>query len=580
MSTPADGQTPAISRRNSEINLTDQTNLLPRKKIIVVFLSLSLCVLAAALDSVIVSVTLPTITAAFQAGKVVSWVPSAYLLTSTGFQPMYGRFSDIFGRKAALCASLTIFMIGNLIAGFSKSIKQMIVARGIAGAGGGGIISMMQIIVSDIVTLRERGKYQGFIGVVVAFGYTVGPLIGGALSQKVGWAWCFWITIPPSLIATIGVIIILPLKPVEGDIKKKLLAVDYLGSLLTLAGCALIILPLIWGGVTFPWKSAIILGPLVSGFVVVVLFCLWEWKGARLPIVPMYIFKQVTVCGVYIAMFINGYIFFSTIYYLPQYFQVVLRYTPLHSGTFLIPILVSQMVANWGSGMTISRTGHYRTIIYSGFAVWAIGCGCISTITPSSSQAVMVVFMLLVGLGAGQTLQTTTVAAQASVPRKDMAVVTAFRNFIRLLGGTLSLSVGSATLNNSLNVAMKSLGLSSSIISSVVDDPAVLSNPSSVGLSVEDAAYVLRNGYTKGFRTVFLVHASLATLATITSILMIKHKDLTRGDEERLKQEAIQYAKDQKSAHAAKKLRSGTTTPKEEVDIEMGDVPKKENEVV
>jgi hypothetical protein len=145
-----------VSTTKYEMQLTDQTNLLPHKTVIMVFFGLSLCVLVSALDSTIVATTIPTISSAFNAGSVVSWVPSAYLLTSTSFQPLYGRFSDIFGRKSALALSMTIFMVGNLIAGFSKSIVEMIVARGIAGAGGGGIVSLMQIIISDIVSLRER----------------------------------------------------------------------------------------------------------------------------------------------------------------------------------------------------------------------------------------------------------------------------------------------------------------------------------------------------------------------------------------------------------------------------------------
>jgi len=140
----------------TQVQLTDQTNLLPFKKIVAVFLGLGICVLVTALDSVIVATALPTISSAFNAGSVISWVPSAYMLTSTCFQPLYGRFSDIFGRKSAMTLAMTLYMIGNLIAGFSKNIIQMIVARGIAGAGGGGIVSLMQIIVSDIVTLRDR----------------------------------------------------------------------------------------------------------------------------------------------------------------------------------------------------------------------------------------------------------------------------------------------------------------------------------------------------------------------------------------------------------------------------------------
>ncbi|KAJ7154928.1 MFS general substrate transporter [Mycena crocata] len=519
-------------RGKTTVQLTDQTNRLPFKKLLPIFLGLAACAALASLDSVIVATALPTISSAFNAGAVVSWVPSAYLLTSTCFQPLYGRFSDIFGRKSAMALAMSTFMLGNLLSGFSKTIIQLIVFRGIAGAGGGGVQSMMQIIVSDIVTLRERGKYQGIIGGVIGVGYAIGPPIGGALAQRVGWEWCMWITIPLSFVATGVVIFVLPLKPVHGNIRSKLLAVDYIGSLLTLGGCTLFILPLIWGGVTFSWKSSIVLAPLISSAAVVAIFCLWEWKGARLPIVPMYIFKHSTVTGVFIAMFINGFVFFSTLYYLPQFFQVALGFDSLHSGLFLVPFLVVQSIASWIAGMLVSRTGHYRTIIHLGFAIWSIACGCISTVRPGTSKAVLAIFMVLAGTGSGQTMQTTTIAVQASVSRRDMSVVTAMRNFIRLLGGTLSLAVASTLVNNKLRSAMESLHFPESSIGRIIDDPALLHTPAAIGISQDAATDVLLNGFTQGFRALFIMNAALTVFATLVSVVLIKHKELAGAREE------------------------------------------------
>ncbi|KAJ7865019.1 MFS general substrate transporter [Mycena olivaceomarginata] len=515
----------------SELN---QTNRLPFKKLLPIFAGLALCVVVSSLDSVIVATVIPTISAAFNAGSVVSWVPSAYLLTSTCFLPLYGRFSDIFGRKSALLIAMSFFMVGNLLAGFSKTIIQVIVFRGLAGAGGGGLVSMSQIVISDIVSLRERGKYQGIISGVIAIGYCLGPVIGGAFAQKLEWEWCFWVTIPVSFLATCVVAFILPLKPVQGEIRSKLFAVDYVGTLLTLVGCTLFILPLIWGGVTFPWTSPLVLAPLLSAFVVVAIFCFWEWKGARLPIVPMYIFKHSTVTGVFIGMFISdGFVFFSTLYYLPQFFQVALGYDPLHAGLFLIPFLVTQVFSSWGCGMLVSHTGHYRVIthmiINSGFAVWSIACGLISTIRPRSSKPLLVVYMILAGVGAGQ-VQTSTVAVQASVPRRDMAVVTAMRNFIRLLGGSLSLAVAATLLNNDLRTAMAALNLPPSQISQIIDDPRV---------STDIARDILDGGYAKGFSSPFIMNAALTVFATLVSVVMIKHKELSRDDDEMLRQKAI-----------------------------------------
>ncbi|KAJ7183008.1 MFS general substrate transporter [Mycena crocata] len=555
--------TPRSTKTHATVELTDQTNRLPFKKLLPIFLCLALCIMVSSLDSVIVATAIPTISSAFNAGSIVSWVPSAYLLTSTCFQPLYGRFSDIFGRKSALCLAMSIFMVGNLIAGFSKTIIQLIVFRGFAGAGGGGLISLAQIVISDIVSLRERGKYQGLVGGVVAIGYAVGPILGGALAQTVGWRWCFWVTIPISFFATCVVVFVLPLKPVAGELRSKLRAVDYLGTLLALVGCTLLMLPLVWGGVIFPWLSWVVLAPLISDVLVISIFCVWEWKGALLPIVPMHIFAHLTVTGVFLSMFVNGFVFFSTLYYLPQFFQVALGYDPLHAGLFLLPVLITQVIANSLSGFLVSRTGHYRTIIYLGFTIWSIACGLISTASPGLPKPVLVVYMILAGIGAGQTLQTSTVAAQASVASQDMSVVTAMRSFIRLLGGTLALPVASTLLNNKLRSAMTALGISSADIGKIIDKPLLLRSPAEIGLSQAAATDILYHGYIKGFSALFIMNAALGVFATLVSVTMIKHKDLSRGEDEGLDQKAIREGLEKKMSQrrTASLEGSGAVTP-------------------
>ncbi|KAG6377721.1 MFS general substrate transporter [Boletus reticuloceps] len=529
---------------DTPLQLTDQTNFLPFRKLLPIFASLALCCVISAFDSATVATIMPTISEAFNAGSVAAWVPSAYMLTSTSFQPLYGRFSDIFGRKSALCTAMAVYMLGSLAAGFSKSIVQLIIFRGIAGAGGGSIQSMSQIIVGDIVSLRDRGKYQGFISMAMGLGYALGPPIGGALAQSVSWRWCFWVILPVSLCAVCVVFFLLPLKPVQGNVKEKLMAVDYLGTLLTIFGSVLILLPLNWGGVTFPWNSAIVLETLCLGVIFIFLFCLWECKCARLPIIPMHIFSYMTVVGVYIVMFINGFVFFSSLYYLPQFFQVALGYSPIQSGAFLLPALISQQAANWATGLIVIKTGRYRTSIYAGFITWAISCGCLSTVRASTSKGVIVVFMILSGVGSGQTLQTTLIAAQASVPRRDMSVVTAVQNFIKLLGGTFAQAVGFSIINNSLRSDLSSFSLSPSTITAIIDKPEILgpNTPTStlaqLGLTHSITSDVLSHGYAAGFQWVFILNASLAAVAAIVSFFMIKHHELSRGDEDQLKVEA------------------------------------------
>ncbi|KAJ3890263.1 major facilitator superfamily domain-containing protein [Lentinula edodes] len=560
-----------------EPQLTDQTRLLPPRQIIIVLFALSLCNLVTTLDQVIVSASLSTVASAFNAGSVSAWIPAAYLMTSTAFQPLYGRLSDIFGRKAAIILAMGIYIFGNLIAGFSKSMIQIIVFRAIAGAGDGGATSMVQIVVSDIVSLRDRGKFIGYAGAVTAAGYTVGPIIGGALAQHVSWRWAFWITLPVALFASIAILFLLPLKPVQGDMRSKLLMIDYVGVFLTLAACTMIMLPLVWGGVTFPWNSAVVLGPLIAGIVAVGMFCLWESKAARLPLVPMYIFRHMTVVGVYICMFVNGFVYFSMLFYLPQFFQVILGYSPTRSGTFIIPFLVPGIFSGIGAGLWVSRTGKYRFMIYLGFGTFAIACGCITMFTAQTSRVVMVVLMVIAGLGVGATMQTTTVAAQASVERKDMAVVSAVRNaciFLRMLGGALALPSSAALLNNALRASMEPFPLSSDTISSIINNPSLLKQSSYLaqfGISTSQADYILVKGYNKGFKNIFILNAALTTLAFVASVVLIGHKELLRGDEEQLKKEAKEALRERAGENSVgivedQSLKMGAQSE----DIEMG----------
>ncbi|KAF9058682.1 MFS general substrate transporter [Rhodocollybia butyracea] len=528
--------------------LTDQTNLLPHRQIRIVMFALSLCNLVTTLDQVVVSAALSTVASAFNAGSVSAWIPAAYLMTSTAFQPLYGRLSDIFGRKAAIALAMGIYIVGNLIAGFSRSIIQLIVFRAIAGIGDGGATSMVQIVISDVVSLRDRYEF----GSQLIWMFDSGPIIGGSLAQHVSWRWTFWITLPISFFAAVGVVFLLPLKPVHGNMRSKLLMIDYIGVALTLAACTMIMLPLIWGGTTFPWDSAVVLGPLCAGVVCVGIFCIWEIKGARLPLIPS------TLSAIF------GFVFFSMLFYLPQFFQVILGFSPTRSGIFIIPFVLGQVFAAVGSGLWVSRTGKYRFVVYSGFALFSIACGCISIFNAQTSQGVMIVLMLLAGLGGGSTLQTTTVAAQASVERKDMAVVSAVRNFLRSLGGALALPSSAALLNNALRASMSSLSLSSNTITAIINDPSVLRNsPPPLGISPLQAQIIMSTGYNKGFKDVFYLNAALATLAFVSSVVLIKHKELLRGDEERLKMEA------KEALRAKARVDTVDAKPADAADIEM-----------
>ncbi|KAJ3331665.1 hypothetical protein HDU93_009575, partial [Gonapodya sp. JEL0774] len=280
-------------------NLQDQTVRLPFKQLITVFVGCSLAIMLSFLDQTsgfpdttsVVSTALPRISTDLNAADEASWVGTAYLLTSTAFQTLWGRFSDIWGRKICLLVSLVIFLIGNILCGFAHSISQLVVFRALAGVGGGGILTLVMVVISDVVSLRDRGKYQGLIGVNIAISSVLGPYLGGLFADtpSIGWRWCFYIAAPIGVVAFLMIYFLLPLKPVTGSFKAKMLQVDYIGTVLILVSTLLLLLPMNWGGTTYSWSSPIIVvmfclaGVFVSVLVGVEL---WIERRGRLPIIP------------------------------------------------------------------------------------------------------------------------------------------------------------------------------------------------------------------------------------------------------------------------------------------------------
>lgn len=243
-----------------------------------------------------------------------------------------------------LFAGLGIFFIGSLAASLAQNVTQLIIFRALTGVGGGGLMTVAQMIVSDVVPLRERGKYQGILGAVVALSYGIGPVIGGALASisEDSWRWIFRLNLPLTVATTLAVLFIMPLRKVEGDWKVKVKAIDFVGVLLALGGTSVFLLGLTWGGGEYPWDSVHVLSTLVVGFIASAAFVVWQWKGARVPLVPVHIFRGRIVNGTSLTMFINGWNFLVQIYYIPTFYQLVFGYSTVKAGAMLLPITLLQ----------------------------------------------------------------------------------------------------------------------------------------------------------------------------------------------------------------------------------------------
>ncbi|GAA5878423.1 hypothetical protein JCM8547_003596 [Rhodosporidiobolus lusitaniae] len=553
--------------------LADQTAYMPVRQILIVFASIQLCVLLAFLDQTIVSTALPNISAAFNAGRSSSFVAAAYLLTSCALQPVWGRLSDVFGRKITLIACVAFFLLGSLACAVAQSMTQLIILRGLQGVGGGGLLTLVLIIISDIVSLKDRGRYQGLTEVTILIGNGLGPILGGVLVEHASWRWCFWINLPVSAVSIVIIALFLPLKKVKGSAKEKLLQIDYGGAVLTVAATVLMILPLQWGGTSFAWVSGPVLGCLISSFFAFGIFILYERKVARIPVVPPFIFKNRTVAAIFLTTFFSGATILVQLYYLPQLFQVVQGVSATRSGVLLIPQLVMTTVFVAFSGQLVSRTGEYKPSIVIGYAIWVVGLGLLSTLDENSSTARIVGFQLLNGAGQGQTLQTSMVAAQAAVARSEMSVVTSVRNFFRSMGGTIFLVIASTIINNTLRSHLTPLNFSASTISAVIDDPTAIWRSSAdssaselalLDLSSEAKAEIVA-GFVQGFHTLFHVLVGLIGFNFVVALLFVQRHDLQRKDEDALKQRGKDWVNRQKE-----KKKGGADKTLD--DAEKGDV--------
>ncbi|KAL4942070.1 hypothetical protein BDV06DRAFT_222489 [Aspergillus oleicola] len=525
----------------------EQTNYVPKSTIITIFLACSTVDLIALMDQTTLSASLTVIGNALNASDKAAWISGGYFVTSTCFQLIYGRLSDIWSRKFVLFVGLAIFFFGSLAASLAQSATQLIVFRAFTGVGGGGLMTVAQMIVSDVVPLRERGKYQGILGAVVAIANGIGPVTGGALSSisADSWRWIFRLNLPLTALTTLAVFFFMPLRRVQGDWKVKLKAVDFVGAGLALAGTTVLLLGLNWGGGEYPWDSAHVISTLVVGFFVCVAFVLWQWRGAKYPLMPVHIFRSRIVNGACLTMFINGWNFLVQVYYIPSFYQIVFGYSTVKSGAMLLPITLMQTVSSTVSGLIVHWAGRYRECILFGWMIWAVGLGLFSTLDENSGLGKQIGYGILTGVGVGNTLQPALIAIQAGVERKDMAVVTSFRNFVRNLGGTLGLAIAQTIINNLILTSIAPLSLTPEEQKSFLSSPTSFLSTLSPSESSR-ARELLIPAYKRGFRMIFIIGGALAALAFFLAVGLMPQVGLNRGDDEELKKEGKRWVEEEK----------------------------------
>jgi EmrB/QacA subfamily drug resistance transporter len=400
-----------------------------------VFAALMLGMFLAALDQTIVSTALPTIVGDLGGLNHLSWVVTSYLLAATVSTPLYGKLGDMIGRKPVFLAAILIFLAGSMLAGLSQSIGQLIAFRALQGAGAGGLMVGAQAIIADIVPPRERGRYMGLIGAVFAVASVAGPLLGGFFVDNLSWRWVFYVNMPVGGLAVAIVLFRLHLRSPHTQHR-----IDFLGAALLTGSVGALILVTTWGGVTYPWGSATIVGLALAGVALLAAF-VWQERRAAEPVLPLTLFRS-SVFSVASAMgFSIGMAMFGAIVFIPLYLQLVYGASPTSSGLRMLPLMAGILAAAIGSGRAISRIGRYKAFPIAGTATLIVGMFLLSRLGAGTAPWVASVDMLVVGVGIGLVMQVLVLVVQNDVQPRDIGVATSTATFFRSVGGSFGVAI-------------------------------------------------------------------------------------------------------------------------------------------
>ncbi len=481
---------------------------LTHKQILLVFSGLLAGLLLAALDQTVVATALPTIVGELGGLDHYSWVVTAYLLSSTVSTPLYGKISDLYGRRVVFQAAILIFLAGSLLAGVAQSMLQLVAFRGIQGAGAGGLMAMAFAIVGDVLSPRQRGRYMGFLGAAFAFASVVGPLVGGFIVDNMSWRWVFLINLPVGGAAMVITSAVLRLPVVRRPHR-----VDWEGAALLVAGVSCLLLVLVWGGVEYPWGSARIVGLGVAGTVMTAAFVVWEGRAAE-PILPLRLFRTSIFSVTSIVGFLIGCAMFGGVVFLPLFLQVVTGASATNSGLLLLPLMAGIMTGSIGSGRIVSHTGRYRFFPIASTAVATVGAYLLSTMDATTGRVESSIDMAIFGLGIGLTIQVLVLAVQNAVAHRDLGVATSSATFFRSMGGSFGVAVYGAILNHRLTVELPAL-LPASALAAAGDANVnrLMSSPAAIRALPLPVRQGIVEALTRGIHSVFLWTLPLLAIA-------------------------------------------------------------------
>jgi EmrB/QacA subfamily drug resistance transporter len=414
---------------------TEPAGDLVHRQLVMVFAGLMLGLFLAALDATIVATALPTIVGELGGQDQLAWVVTAYLLAQAVTTPLYGKLGDLYGRKALFQLAIVIFVGGSMLCGVATSMVQLVVFRGLQGLGAGGLIALTQAIIADVVSPRDRGRYQGYLGATFGLASVLGPLLGGLFTDHLSWRWVFFVNLPVGVVALLVTSATLPATG-----RRRQVAVDWVGTaLLSIAICCFVLMTT-WGGNDYAWGSPVILGLGTTTLALAVAFVLVERRAAD-PTIPLRLFRLRTFTLASGISLLAGVAMYGAISYLPSFLQVANGASASNSGLLLTPLMLGLIVASVGSGQIVSRTGRYRIFPIAGMAILAVAMALLATLDTGSSRLTSGAYMVVLGVGIGLVMQIVVLATQNEAPAEDLGVATSTVNFFRTVGGTAGVAL-------------------------------------------------------------------------------------------------------------------------------------------
>jgi len=478
---------------------------LEKRKIYAIFGGLMLAMLLAALDQTIVSTALPTIVGDLGGAEHITWVVTAYMLATTVTTPLWGKLGDLLGRKPLFILCVVIFLIGSALCGLAGSMWQLIGFRALQGVGGGGLIVLAQAIIGDVVSARERGRYQGMFGAVFGLASVAGPLLGGYFVDSLSWRWVFYVNLPIGAIALVVVFFVLPNTSAQAKPK-----IDYIGVFLLACAATSIVLVTSFGD-TWGWSSVRVLGLSAFGVVCVVAFVFVEQRAEE-PVIPLRLLTNRVFAVASSVSFVVGFAMFGAITFMPLFLQNVRGESPTESGLNMIPMMVGMLITSIGSGQLISRTGRYKLYPILGTAVFTVGLYLLSMMDRSTSDVAIALYLFVLGAGLGMVMQVLILAVQNGVEFRDLGTGTSGATFFRTIGSAVGVAVFGAVFNARLSSELSGGSPPDGALGRCSPD-ALEASPAAVRTCPSGVEEWFLNNYSDTFGVVFLVAVPIGALA-------------------------------------------------------------------